>query len=164
MTNTLGIMLEILSNYPWTRLSVRIPGVIKKQFFQMVTHVFDNRNFSQEIFAIDTWGAAICSLGHGGKHMLTILPTIWIGTRLKFNEDLTWRGNKIILFQVCFIRKIIDMLSLNHHLLSYTKLMTVLNKEDWQSMKYKSMSHHHLSLYTKLTTLLNSDYFSLNNF
>ena len=26
--NTLGIMLEILNNYPWTRLSVRIIGVI----------------------------------------------------------------------------------------------------------------------------------------
>ena len=76
MTNTLGIMLEILSNYPWARLSVRIIGAIKKQFFHMVTHVFDNSNLSQEIFAIDTWGAVICSLGHGRKHMLTILPTI----------------------------------------------------------------------------------------
>ena len=28
-----------------------------------------------------------------------------------------------------------DMLSSNHHLSLYTKLMTVLNKEDWQSMK-----------------------------
>ena len=43
----------------------------------MVTHVFDNSNLSQEIFAIDTRGAVICSLGHGRKHMLTILPTIW---------------------------------------------------------------------------------------
>ena len=43
----------------------------------MVTHVFDNSNLSQEIFAIDTWRAAISSLGHGRKHMLTILPTIW---------------------------------------------------------------------------------------
>ena len=33
---------------------------------------FDNSNLSQEIFAIDdTWGAVICSLGHGRKHMLT---------------------------------------------------------------------------------------------
>ena len=53
MTNTLGIMLEILNNYPWTRLSVRIIGVIKRQFFHMVTHVFDNSNLPQEIFAID---------------------------------------------------------------------------------------------------------------
>ena len=45
--------------------------------FHMVTHVFDNSNLSQEIFAIDTWRAVICSLGHGRKHMLTILPTIW---------------------------------------------------------------------------------------
>ena len=28
-------------------------------------------------FAIDTWEAVICSLGHGCKHMLTIFPTIW---------------------------------------------------------------------------------------
>ena len=70
----IGIMLETLNNYPWTRLSVRIIGVIKRQFFLMVTHVFDNSNLSQEIFEIDTWGAVICSLGHGRKHML---PTIW---------------------------------------------------------------------------------------
>ena len=31
------------------RLSVRIIGVIKKQFFHMITHVFDNSNLSQEI-------------------------------------------------------------------------------------------------------------------
>ena len=37
MTNTLGIMLEILNNYPLTILSVRIIGVIKRQFFHMVT-------------------------------------------------------------------------------------------------------------------------------
>ena len=34
--------------------------------------------------------------------------------------------------------------------------MTVLNKEDWQSMKQK-MSDRHLSLYTKLTALLNKE-------
>ena len=62
-----------LNNYPWTRLSVRIIGVIKTQFFHMVMYVFDNGN----LFVIDTWGAVICSLGHGRKHMLTILPTIW---------------------------------------------------------------------------------------
>ena len=33
-------------------------------------HGFDNSNLSQEIFAIETWGAVICSLGHGLKHML----------------------------------------------------------------------------------------------
>ena len=77
MTNTLGIMLEILSNYPWTRLSVRIIGAMKRQFLHMLTTVFDNSNLSQEIFAIDTWGAVICSLGHGRKHMLMILPTVW---------------------------------------------------------------------------------------
>ena len=70
MTNTLGIMLEFLNNYPWTRLSVRITEAIKRQFFHMVTHVFDNSNLSQEIFAINTWRAVICSLGHGRKHML----------------------------------------------------------------------------------------------
>ena len=51
--------------------------MIKNQFFHMVTHVFDNSNLSQVIFAINTWGAVIFSLGHGHKHMLTILPTIW---------------------------------------------------------------------------------------
>ena len=56
MTNALGIMLDILSNYPWTRLSVRIIEAIKRQFFHMamVTHVFDNSNLSQENFATDT--------------------------------------------------------------------------------------------------------------
>ena len=77
MTNTLGIMLEILNNYPWTRLIVRIIGAIKRHSLRMVTHVFDNSNLSQEIFATDTWGTVICSLRHGRKHMLTILPTIW---------------------------------------------------------------------------------------
>ena len=77
MTNTLGIMLEILNNYPWARLSVRIIGAIKRQFFHVVTHDFHNSNLSQEIFAIDTCGAVISSLGHGRKHMLTVLPTIW---------------------------------------------------------------------------------------
>ena len=57
--------------------TLRIIGMIKRQFFRMVMHVFDNSNLSQEIFAIDTWGAVICSLGHGRKHVLTILPTIW---------------------------------------------------------------------------------------
>ena len=57
VTNTTGIMLEILNNYPWTKLSVRIIGVKKRQLFHMVTHVFDNSNLSHEIFAIDTWRA-----------------------------------------------------------------------------------------------------------
>ena len=77
VTNTLGIMLEILSNYPGSKFSVRIIRGIKRQFFHMVTHVFDNSNLSQEIFAISTWRAVICSLGHGRKHMLMILSTIW---------------------------------------------------------------------------------------
>ena len=54
VTNTLGTMLEILNNYPWTRLSMTITGVIKTQFVHMVMYVFDNSNPSQEIFAIDT--------------------------------------------------------------------------------------------------------------
>ena len=65
-----------LKNYPWTKLSERIIGVITRQFFHMITHGFHNSNLSQEIFAIDTWGAVICSSGHGRKHVLTILPTI----------------------------------------------------------------------------------------
>ena len=64
-------MLEILSNYPWARLSV-----IKRQFFFSYGNAcFDNSNLSQEILqSIDT---VRCSLGHGRKHMLTILPAIW---------------------------------------------------------------------------------------
>ena len=77
MTNTLGIMLEILNNYPWTRLTVRIIGAIKRQFSHMATHLFDNSNLSQEIFAINTWRTVMCSLRHGRKHMLSILPTLW---------------------------------------------------------------------------------------
>ena len=52
-----------------------------------------------------------------------------------FNEALMWRGNKRIIFQVFSIQKITDMLSSNHNLSLYTKVLTVLNKEDWQSMK-----------------------------
>ena len=63
---------EDLKNYRWTRLSVRIIEVIKRQFFHMVTHVFDNSNLSQETYAIDTWRTVICYLGHGREHMLTI--------------------------------------------------------------------------------------------
>ena len=37
MTITLGIMLEILNNYPWTRLSLRIVEAKKRQFLHMVT-------------------------------------------------------------------------------------------------------------------------------
>ena len=63
---------DFTDNYPWIRFSVRMMGAIKRQFFHMVTHGFENSDLSQEIFAIDTWGAVICSLGHGRKHMLTI--------------------------------------------------------------------------------------------
>ena len=49
----------------------------RRQSFHMVMHTFGNSNLSQEIFAIDTWEAVICSLGYGRKHMLTILPTVW---------------------------------------------------------------------------------------
>ena len=45
------------------------------------------------------------------------------------------------------------MLSSNHHLSLYTKLVTVLNKEDWQSMK-KTVSydsqHHFITQYISL--------------
>ena len=86
MANAVGIMLKILNNYSSTRLSVRIIGAIKRQFFHMVTHVFDNSNLSQEILAINTREAVICSLGHGRKHMLTILLTIWRpGLRINLN-------------------------------------------------------------------------------
>ena len=87
MTNTLGITLDIINNYPWTRLSVRIIGAIKRQFFTW----FDNSN--QEIFAINTWGALIYSLGHGHKHMLAILPTILMETRLKSSQSKKFEFN-----------------------------------------------------------------------
>ena len=60
-----------------------------------------------------------------------------------------WRGNKRILFQIFFAQEITDMLSSNHHLSSYTKLMTVLNKEDWQSMSHHS-KHHFITQYISL--------------
>ena len=66
----------------------------------MVTHVFDNSNLSQATFAI---GAVICSLGHGRKHMLTILPTIWgPGFRCIFSEKATFQ---IIAGQNCQPKK-----------------------------------------------------------
>ena len=40
-----------------------------------------------------------------------------------------------MLFQEFSILKITDMLSSNHNLSLYTKLMILLNKKDWQSMK-----------------------------
>ena len=88
--------------------------------------------------------------------MLFILPGLYglplqlHNKVLKFNS--MWIGNKRSLFQIFSVQKITDMLSSNHHLSLYAKLITVLNKQDWQ---IKSMSHHHLSLYTKLITVLN---------
>ena len=73
VTNTLGIMLQILNNYPWPRLAVRIIEAIKKRFF----HVFNNSNLSEETFAIDNWRIVIFSLGHGHKHIFTIPLTTW---------------------------------------------------------------------------------------
>ena len=40
-----------------------------------------------------------------------------------------------MLFEAFSIQKITDMLSSKHHLSLYTKAMTVLNKENWQSME-----------------------------
>ena len=56
---------------------------------------------------------------------------------LKFNSMKHECGERIkeLFFKVFFIQKITDMLSSNHNLSLYTKLMTVLNKEDWQSIK-----------------------------
>ena len=64
------------NNYPWTRLSVRIIGTIKRHVFHMVTDVFDISSLSQEVCAIDAWKAIRYSLGHGSMHMLTTLPTV----------------------------------------------------------------------------------------
>ena len=50
-----------LSNYPWTRLSLRIIGAIKRQFFSHGNACFDNSNLSQEIFAIDNRHLGSCN-------------------------------------------------------------------------------------------------------
>ena len=71
----------------------------------------------------------------------------------KFNS--MWRGNKRIPFQIFSIKKITDMLSSNHHLSLYTKLMTVLNKEDWQSMKKKYESPPFVFVYKAYRYLIN---------
>ena len=85
-------MLEILDSHPRTRHAVRIIGAFKRQFFHMITQVFDNSNLSQEIFAIDTWRAVIYSFGHGGKHMLAIFPTVWRpGFTVEIDLRATWQ-------------------------------------------------------------------------
>ena len=43
----------------------------------MVTHVSDNRNLSQQTFAIEAWKSVIYSLGHGRKHACD--PSDYIG-------------------------------------------------------------------------------------
>ena len=49
----------------------------------MVMHVFDNSNLSYEIFAIDTWGAVMCSLGHAWSQAHAYDPSDNMETRLK---------------------------------------------------------------------------------
>ena len=66
-----------------------------------------------------------------------------------------WRGNKIIIFQVFSIQKITDMLSSNHYLSLYIKLITVLINLFMAKHEIKNISHRHLSLCTKLITVLN---------
>ena len=64
----------------------------------MVTHVFDNSNISQEIFAIDSWRAVICSLGHDRKaHAYD--PSDYMETSLQLNRPLR---NTRITFTLCF--------------------------------------------------------------
>ena len=46
-----------------------------------------------------------------------------------------WRGNKSIIFSMLSIQNVTDKLSSKYHLSLSTKLMIVINKEDWQSMK-----------------------------
>ena len=70
----------------------------------MVTHVFDKSNTSQEIFAIDTWRAVICSLGYGRKHMpmLTILPTIWRpGFSLRLHGVIYRSDSFVLMLRYC---------------------------------------------------------------
>ena len=71
-----------------------------------------------------------------------------------------WIRNKIILFQVFSIQKITDMLPLNHHLSLYTKLMTVLNKEDWQSMSHHSQ-HHFFTQYISVRCIAVNEFYRM---
>ena len=67
----------------------------------MVALVFDNRNPSQETFAIDPWRAVVYSLEYGRKHMLAILPTIWKpGFILK--NHLDWSGSPFLTLKKAF--------------------------------------------------------------
>ena len=78
VTNILGINAGDLKKLSMDQtLSEDNRNDNRQFFFHMVTHVFDSYNLPQQIFVIDTWRAAIYFLGHGLKHMLTILPTIW---------------------------------------------------------------------------------------
>ena len=65
----------------------------------MGTQCFDNSSLSQESFAIDTWRAVICSLGHDRKHMLTILLTIWrpCFNKVKAFEPVPLSADRIVL-------------------------------------------------------------------
>ena len=63
------------ANLPYPPPGIGLRGSIFHM--EMHTHVFDNSNLPEEISAIATWRAAIYSFGHGRKHMLAILLTIW---------------------------------------------------------------------------------------
>ena len=54
----------------------------------MVAHVFDNSSLSQEIFAIDTWGAVICSLIGTWSQAHAYDPSNYMWNRLKFRVEL----------------------------------------------------------------------------
>ena len=127
MTNTLGIMLEILYNYLWTRLSVRIIGAIKRQFFHMVRHVFDNSNLSQKMFVIGTWRPVICSLGRSRKHMLTILPTIWRpGLRLQLHGPIYRPDSFVLMLRYCANFKEIRYESTSLRFIGYDSIHRVI--------------------------------------
>ena len=93
MTNTLAILLEISTtiNYSWTKLSVRIIGAIKRQFFHMVTHVFDNSNLSQENFCKRHLGS--CNMLFGTSSQAHAYdPSDYMETRLKLKlQDAIYR-------------------------------------------------------------------------
>ena len=62
---------------------------------------------------------------------------------------------KEFFLKVISIQKVAYMLSSNHHLSVYTNLMTVLNKEDWQteSMKHELRVTTHNTILSLSTSL-----------
>ena len=83
MTNTLGIMLEILGNYPGTRLSVKITGAIKRQLFSHGNAIFDNSNLSHARDICDRYLESCNMLFWTWSQAHAYDPSNYMKTRLK---------------------------------------------------------------------------------